>query len=200
MKKNIVVFASGNGSNFINIFEHLNRGFLDAKIILLISNNPKCGAVDFAKKNQINYKIINDFRYPELKNKNKEYEFVLQYYKTDLILLAGFMKKIPKNIVEIYKDRIMNIHPSLLPKFGGKGFYGMKVHNAAIKSNEKNSGATVHLVNGEYDKGKIIIQEKVKINASDTAETLASKVLKIEHQIYPKAIEIFFSDNFKKQQ
>tara|TARA_Y100001960_G_C14509883_1_gene745899 strand:+ start:103 stop:702 length:600 start_codon:yes stop_codon:yes gene_type:complete len=199
MKNNIVVFASGNGSNFINIFEHLNRGYLDAKIVLLISNNPKCGAVDFAKKNQINYKIINDFRYPLLKNKNKEYELVLQSYKTDLILLAGFMKKIPKNIVEIYKDRIMNIHPSLLPKYGGKGYYGIKVHNEVIKSNEKKSGASVHLVNSEYDKGEIIIQKEVKINASDTADTLASKVLKIEHQIYPEAIEIFLSNNVKRQ-
>ena len=197
MKKNIVIFASGNGSNFINIFEHLNKGFFNAKIVLLISNNPKCGAVDFAKKNQINYKIINDFRYPVLKKKNKEYELVLEYYKTDLILLAGFMKKIPKNIVKIYKDRIMNIHPSLLPKYGGKGFYGMKVHNAVLKSNEKNSGATVHLVNSEYDKGKIIIQKEIKINVSDTAETLASKVLKIEHQIYPEAIKIFFSNKVK---
>ena len=197
MKKNIVIFASGNGSNFINIFEYLNKGFFDAKIVLLISNNPKCGAVNFAKKNQINHKIINDFRYPILKNKNKEYELVLQYYKTDLILLAGFMKKIPKNIVKIYKDRIMNIHPSLLPKYGGKGFYGMKVHKAVLKSNEKNSGATVHLVNSEYDKGEIIIQKEVKINTSDTAETLASKVLQIEHQIYPEAIKIFFSNKVK---
>ena len=197
MKKNIVIFASGNGSNFINIFEHLNKGFFNAKIVLLISNNPKCGAVDFAKKNQINYKIINDFRYPVLKKKNKEYELVLEYYKTDLILLAGFMKKIPKNIVKIYKDRIMNIHPSLLPKYGGKGFYGMKVHKAVLKSNEKNSGATVHLVNSEYDKGEIIIQKEVKINTSDTAETLASKVLQIEHQIYPEAIKIFFSNKVK---
>ena len=197
MKKNIVVFASGAGSNFISVHKSIIKNNIYAQIVLLISNNPKSGAINYAKKNNIDYKIINDFRFPEEINKNKEYEFVLKIYKTDLILLAGFMKKIPKNIVEIYKNRIMNIHPSLLPEFGGKGFYGMKVHNAVIKSNEKNSGATVHLVNDEYDKGRIIIQKKVKINVSDTAETLAFKVLKIEHQIYPKAIEIFFSNNIQ---
>ncbi|SVC05610.1 uncharacterized protein METZ01_LOCUS258464, partial [marine metagenome] len=122
----------------------------------MISNNPKCGAVLFAKNNRIDCKIINDFRYPILKNKNKEYELVLKYYKTNLILLAGYMKKIPKNIVKIYKHKIMNIHPALLPNYGGEGFYGMKVHDAVINANEKVSGATVHLVNNEYDKGSII--------------------------------------------
>ena len=191
MKKNIVIFASGNGSNFINIYKCLIEGLIDVDIVLLISNNTKCGAVSFAKKNGINFKIINDYRYPILKKRNKEYELVLKYYKTDLILLAGFMKKIPQNIVDIYKNRIMNIHPSLLPKYGGEGFYGMKVHNAVVNANEEYSGATVHLVNNEYDKGPIIIQEKIKIHKSDTAEKLAEKILKIEHQIYPKAVKMF---------
>ena len=197
MKKNIVVFASGNGSNFININRCIHKGLINGKIVLLISNNPKCGAVLFAKNNRIDCKIINDFRYPILKNKNKEYELVLKYYKTNLILLAGYMKKIPINIVKIYKNKIMNIHPALLPDYGGEGFYGMKVHDAVINANEKVSGATVHLVNNEYDKGSIIIQEKLKISKLETAKTLAKKILKIEHSIYPKAVEMFCLNKIK---
>ena len=198
-KKNIVIFASGNGSNFVNIYECINSGSINANLVLLISNNPKCGAVEFAKNNCIDFKIINDFRYPLEKNKNKEYELVLDCYKTDLILLAGFMKKIPQNIVNIYKNRIMNIHPSLLPDYGGESYYGMRVHNAVINANEKFSGATVHIVDNEYDKGPIIIQEKLSITKFDTAETLSKKVLKIEHAIYPRAVKMFCLDEINNK-
>ena len=112
-KKKIVVFASGSGTNFININENIMNG----RVVLLISNNSQCGAIDYAKKNGIDYQVINDSRYP--KDKNKEYEIVLNNYQPDLILLAGFMKKIPNNIIHLYKNKIMNIHPSLLPKFKG---------------------------------------------------------------------------------
>ncbi len=193
MKKNIVVFASGNGSNFINIYEFIEKNKIDAEIVLLVSNNPKCGAVRFAKNNHIDIKIINDYRYSSLFKQNKEYELVLKYYKTDLILLAGFMKKIPQNIVDLYKNKIMNIHPSLLPKYGGKGFYGMNVHEAVIKEKEKYSGATVHFVNNEYDKGAIIIQKKIKINKCESAADLAVRVLKVEHSIYPKALNFYLN-------
>ena len=191
MNKKIAIFASGTGSNFINIVNNIKNGKIDAQIVLLVSNNPKCGAIDFATQNKIKYKIINDFRYPDEVARCKEYELVLKYYKTDLILLAGFMKKIPQNIVDIYKNRIMNIHPSLLPKYGGEGFYGMKVHNAVVNANEEYSGATVHLVNEEYDKGPIIIQEKIALSNSDDANSLSKKVLKIEHKIYIKAVKAF---------
>ena len=112
--KNIVVFASGNGSNFVEIYNATIQNIINGKIVLLISNNPNCGAVKFAQKNKIDVKIINFFRYN--KKINQKYEIVLKNYKTDLILLAGFMKKIPKKIVSIYNNKIMNIHPSLLPK------------------------------------------------------------------------------------
>ena len=108
-KKRIVAFASGSGTNFININENITNG----KVVLLISNNPECGAIDYARKNGVDYQVINDFRYP--KDKNKEYETVLNDYQPDVILLAGFMKKIPNNIIQLYKNKIMNIHPSLLP-------------------------------------------------------------------------------------
>ena len=194
MLKKIVVFASGTGSNFRKIKEFIDNKIIKGSIVLLISNNPKCGAVEFSKLNNIDYKIINDFRYKNEENKNHEYELVLNHHKTDLILLAGFMKKIPNNIIRLYKNKIMNIHPSMLPKYGGSGFYGMKVHREIIKNKENNTGATVHFVNEHYDKGPIIIQKKIKVQNSDTPKSLASRVLKVEHEIYPKAVKAFCSN------
>ena len=194
MLKKIVVFASGTGSNFRKIKEFIDNKKIKGNIVLLISNNPKCGAVEFSKLNNIDYKIINDFRYKNEENKNHEYELVLKSYKAELILLAGFMKKIPDNIISIYKNKIMNIHPSMLPKYGGSGFYGMKVHREIIKNKENNTGATVHFVNEQYDKGPIIIQKQIKVQNSDTPKSLASRVLKVEHEIYPKAVKAFCSN------
>lgn len=185
--KKIVVFASGSGTNFINIHENINKG----RVVLLISNNPKCGAINYAMANNIDYKIINDFRYPD--NKDIEYEIVLNKYNPDLILLAGFMKKIPADLIKIYRNKILNIHPSLLPDYGGKGFFGMNVHNAVFNSNEKFSGATVHYVNKEYDRGPILIQKKVEIQSCKDPNEIAKKVLKIEHEIFPKAVQIFLN-------
>ena len=187
--KKIVVFASGTGSNFIKIFHSIKNKEINGSIEMLISNNPNSGAIKFAEKNNINYKILNIYRCGN--SLNKEYEIVLKKCNTDLILLAGFMKKIPKNIVKLYENKIMNIHPALLPKYGGKGFYGMKVHSAVIKSGDVYSGATVHYVNEFYDKGDVIIQKKIKIDLGDDAQSLAKKVLMIEHEIYPKAVKQF---------
>ena len=195
--KNIAVFASGTGSNFINIYNGLKNNSINGEIKLLISNNSNCGAVLFAIKNNIEYKIINDFRFPI--KKNKEYELVLNFYRIDLILLAGFMKKIPENIVRLYKNKILNIHPSLLPKYGGQGFYGMKVHEAVIDSKDKLSGATVHFVNEHYDKGTIVLQKSLNVLKSDTPESLSKKILKIEHSIYLEAVHLFCLDKIKIQ-
>ena len=195
--KNIAVFASGTGSNFINIYNGLKNNSINGEIKLLISNNSNCGAVLFAIKNNIEYKIINDFRFPI--KKNKEYELVLNFYRIDLILLAGFMKKIPVNIVRLYKNKILNIHPSLLPKYGGQGFYGMKVHEAVIDSKDKLSGATVHFVNEHYDKGTIVLQKSLNVLKSDTPDSLSKKILKIEHSIYLEAVHLFCLDKIKIQ-
>ena len=195
MKKNkkIVVFASGSGTNFINIFNNLKNG----KVVLLISNNPKCGAVKYAIQHNIDCEIINDFRYPIKKNRNIEYEIVLNHYKPDLILLAGFMKKIPNNVIELYANKIMNIHPSLLPKYGGKGFYGMKVHEAVIKSKDKFTGVTIHFINDQYDRGPIIKQERVIIKNYDNAFTLSKRVLKKEYSLYLEVVDLFCRDKIQ---
>lgn len=189
-KRKIIVFASGTGTNFINLYENINTG----KIVLLISNNANCGAVKYAIEKKIDYKIINNFRFPLEKDKNKEYKFVLNYYIPDLILLAGFMKKIPESIIQRYKNKIMNVHPSLLPKYGGKGFYGIKVHEAVIKSNDQITGVTIHFVNNDYDKGPIIMQEKVIVKDNDNANTLSKKVLEKEYSLYIKAVDLFCRD------
>jgi len=193
MLTKIAVFASGTGSNFINIVHKIDEYNINAKVILLISNNSNAGAVEFAKKNNINVKVVNKYRYKEEKNINKEYKLSLKENKIDLILLAGFMKKIPSDIVKIYKDKILNIHPSLLPDYGGKGFYGMNVHNAVFKSKDKFSGATVHYVNEKYDRGPILIQKKIDIQNCKNPNEIAKKVLEIEHEIFPKALKTYLN-------
>ena len=193
MSINMAVFASGSGSNFINLFNKTTNNNLNGKIVLLVSNNPNSGAVKFAKNSDISVKIINKFRYKNKTTINKEYKSSLKENKIDLILLAGFMKKIPVDLIKIYRNKILNIHPSLLPKYGGKGFYGMNVHNAVFNSNEKFSGATVHFVNKEYDRGPILIQKKVEIQSCKGPNEIAKKVLKIEHEIFPKAVQIFLN-------
>ena len=187
-KKNIAVFASGSGTNFMNIYNNVKY----ADVVVLISNNSKCGAIDFAVKNKIDFKIINDSRFP--KKTNQIYESFLKAYDIDLILLAGFMKKIPSNIIKLYKNKIMNIHPSLLPKYGGKGLYGMKVHEAVITNKEKVTGATIHFVNEQYDKGLIILQKKINITTNDDAVSISKKVLKLEYELYLEAVDLFCLD------
>ena len=190
-KKRIVAFASGSGTNFINI----NENTINGKIVLLISNNPQCSAVGYAKKNGIDYRVINDFRYP--KGKNKEYEIVLNNYQPDLILLAGFMKKIPTSVIQLYANKIMNIHPSLLPKYGGRGYYGIKVHEAVMKSGDKLTGVTVHFINDEYDRGPIIKQEQVIVENNDNPLTLSKRVLKKEYSLYLKVVDLFCKDKIE---
>ena len=193
MKKNIVVFASGTGSNFININNRIKKNQINAKICLLVSNNPNSGAVKFCIDNRIDFYIYNHKRFPNDFNNKKLIDKILSY-SIDLVVLAGYMKKISKNFIDLFNNRIMNIHPSLLPLYGGKGFYGMKVHNAVFKNKEKETGATVHFVDYHYDTGPILIQKKIRVMENDTPIEIANKVLKIEHEIYPKAVN-FFCDN-----
>ncbi len=187
-KCNIAVFASGSGSNFINIYNHICDNNIEANLKLLISNNSYCNAVIFAKENGIPFKIINDYRFGNSSIDNVMFE-TLQINDVDLIILAGYMKKIPSKIIECYTQKILNIHPSLLPKYGGKGFYGIKVHQAVINSNEKVTGITIHFVDASYDTGDIIYQEKINVLDNDNSESLAARVLQLEHRKYPEVIK-----------
>ena len=189
--KKIAIFASGGGSNFKAIYEKIISGEIPAEISLVVSNNPNCGTINFAKKNALLTLIVNKTRYPDKYSLNMILKQNLLRADVDLICLAGYMKMIPKNIVDHFKNCILNIHPALLPNFGGKGFYGMKIHEAVIQSNAAESGATVHFVDNKYDHGPIIAQQKVLILNTDDAGILAKKVLKVEHKLYPEVVKAF---------
>ena len=189
--KKIAVFVSGGGSNFIAIHRQIIQGNILGKIVMVFSNNPNCGAIKFAEENSIPIFIINAARYP---NAHTRDEFLLETClkaEIDLICLAGFMKMLPQNIVKQYEYRILNIHPGLLPEFGGKGFYGMRVHEAVINTGKRESGATVHFVDEIYDHGPIILQKKVEVMETDTPESLAARVLKLEHELFPEVVKAF---------
>ena len=189
--KKIAVFVSGGGSNFKAIYHQIIQGNILGKIVMVFSNNPNCGAIKFAEENSIPIFIINAARYP---NAHTRDEFLLETClkaEIDLICLAGFMKMLPQNIVKHYEYKILNIHPGLLPEFGGKGFYGTRVHEAVINTGKRESGATVHFVDEIYDHGPIILQKKVEVMETDTPESLAARILKLEHELFPEVVKAF---------
>lgn len=168
------------------IIDEIESGEIRAEIAGLIVNKPEIKAIERAKKFNIPVSIITDKNEKSFTSKLREQ---LSDWKPDLIVLAGFLRKIPDSIIKKYQNKIINIHPALLPKFGGKGFYGLNVHQAVLESGDTESGCTVHFVNEEYDKGPIISQEKVPVHASDTPEVLAKRVLKAEHKLLPLVIK-----------
>ena len=199
--KRIAVFASGTGSNFTAIFNQIIDGKINGVIKILISDNSSAKAIEFAKENNINYKVIDKDIIRDSKLHGEFLIEILKIAKIDLIVLAGYLKMIPSNVISGYKNKIINIHPSLLPKFGGKGFYGMNVHRAVIDSKESFAGASVHFVDEVYDNGPIVMQEKIKVLDSDTPESISRKVLEVEHRILPYIVkkiclnEIIFENN-----
>lgn len=187
MKKHIAIFASGAGSNAQKIIDHFNSGDRNAKIVLIVCNKPGAGVLKIAEKENIPALIIERKKFYE-----DAFLDELNSYKIDLIVLAGFLWKVPDLLVRSYPNKIINIHPALLPKYGGKGMYGSKVHEAVIHSKEKESGITIHWVDEIYDHGKIIFQVKCNVDEKDTPETLAEKIHELEHEHYPKVIEKYF--------
>jgi phosphoribosylglycinamide formyltransferase-1 len=182
--KNITILASGNGTNAENLFKYFKL-IPDINIILLITNNPKAGALARAEKYKVPTRCIKSFG----ASNSTEILSILKEFKTDYIVLAGFLKLIPKQVIETYKDKIINIHPALLPKYGGKGMFGMHVHHAVIEAKERESGISVHFVNEQYDKGQIIAQYKCPVYADDTPENLAERIHRLEYKHFPKIVE-----------
>ncbi len=184
--KKLVFFASGAGSNFQSVIDAIKDNKISATISGLITDNSEAGALERAKKNQIPTAVI-----PYIKGRHfaSKIDKKLREWNPDLIVLAGYLKKIPDSVVETYKDQIINIHPSLLPKYGGKGFYGQNVHKAVIKKSDTISGCTVHFVNSDYDRGPIIKQKEVPVYPDDTPEILRKRVLKEEHKLLPEVIK-----------
>ncbi|UWX57954.1 phosphoribosylglycinamide formyltransferase [Chlorobaculum sp. MV4-Y] len=185
----MAVFCSGTGSNFKALFHAIIEHELPAEIVLCLSNRSQCGAVDFAKEYGIETLHLSEKQFGTNDDFAHAMLSALQERQIDMILLAGYLRKIPDAVIAAYPEKIVNIHPSLLPQFGGHGMYGMRVHEAVIESGETRSGATVHFVNEEYDKGRIIMQNHVPVLPGDTAETLAERVLRCEHRLYPAALE-----------
>ncbi len=188
----LAVFASGQGSNLEAIYNSIIEGSLTGvKLSLVISNNSNSGALAFAKK--INIPAIHlSLLKCEGDPKKLEYQtlHILEVLKIDIIALAGYMKKLSAQVLAKYNGKIVNVHPALLPEFGGAGMYGLNVHTAIIAARKKNSGATVHFVESEYDSGEIILQESCTVLDNDTPESLAERIKIIEHKILPQAIQI----------
>jgi len=183
MTKKIALLASGKGSNAKNI----STFFKDSENIsveLICSNNSTSPLFDFCKKNNISFHLIDT----ATKNSFEKLLLLFKNSKIDYIILCGFLLKIPYSIISKYKNKIINIHPSLLPKYGGKGMYGLRVHKAVVLNNEKKSGITIHFVNEEYDKGAIIFQKEYALSLSETAESLSEAVQKLEHKHFPSII------------
>ncbi len=186
--KKIAVFASGSGSNAEKIIKHFDDND-SARVAAVFCNNPKAAVAERAHKLGVRCEIFNRAEMNDgyLLKKLKE-------YKVDFIALAGFLWKLPTEILEEYPDRVVNLHPALLPDYGGEGMYGMAVHEAVVENEEEETGITIHYVNDEYDEGEIIFQETVEIDYEDTPEDVQYKVRQLEHKHYPEVIEYTLKD------
>lgn len=193
----LAVFVSGRGSNLLSIASQIKQGILKAEISAVVSNNQDCKAIEYAKAEHIPNYIVAQKNESSASINYAELIRILHESKIDLIVLAGFLKKIPDNLIQEYKNRIINIHPALLPSFGGKGMYGMNVHRAVFNSSAKVSGPTVHFVNEIYDEGKIIAQQSVDISDVNSPEEIAERVLKAEHELLPSVIKKFIDNKIR---
>jgi len=187
----LAICASGRGTNFETILDAIRSGRLDAHVEMVISNNLNAGVMDIARRNGIPTLHVDERHYSCVEEFAHRWLIELSQRSVNFIALAGYMKKVPLGVVHAYRNRILNIHPALLPSFGGPGMYGRHVHEAVLARGCKISGATVHIVDEEYDNGPIVMQRCVEVLDDDTPETLAARVLKVEHKIYPEALQLF---------
>ncbi len=197
-KLKIAVLASGRGSNFQALLESIETGLIkNAGVVCVISNNSDAGVLTIARSKNIPAHHISRKQFQTDAEFNNTILFVLFRYEANFIILSGYLKLLDVSIIKKFQNRIINIHPALLPQFGGKGMYGRFVHDAVIASGAKYSGATVHIVDGMYDHGTIILQERIALVENETSETLAAKVLEIEHRILPQAVKLFAEGKVK---
>lgn len=182
--KNIAIFASGSGSNAQRIMEHFENN-AEITVRVIVCNNPNAKVIERAAKFNVPVELISKHDFTQ----TQKVVNMLHNHQIDLVVLAGFLWLIPSNLIEAFPNKIINLHPALLPSYGGKGMYGMNVHHAVIANRESQSGITIHYVNAQYDEGKIIAQFICKIENGDTAEDLAKKIHILEHQNLPIVIE-----------
>lgn len=182
--KNIAIFASGAGSNAKAIIEYF-KVHPTVRVALVVTNNPSAGVIQVAHEN----KIISAILSKDAMNTEQTVMALMKTQDIHFIALAGYLQMVPAFLLAKFPNKIVNIHPALLPKHGGKGMYGIKVHQAVLAAGDAETGITIHYVNEHYDEGKIISQKAIPVNAGETAETLAVRVLSLEHEWYPKTIE-----------
>jgi phosphoribosylglycinamide formyltransferase/phosphoribosylglycinamide formyltransferase-1 len=187
MKSRIAVLASGGGSNLQAIIDHLDqlgerRG---GDVVLVASSRSDAGALERAARREIPVAVLASTKEPE----GAQLDGLLDEHRVDLIVLAGYLRLIPGDVVAKYQGRIMNVHPALLPAFGGTGMYGQRVHHAVIESGTRVTGVTAHFVDEQYDRGRIIAQWPVPVFGSDDAGTLAARVMRVEHLLYPRVVD-----------
>ena len=186
-QKHIAIFASGKGSNALAIIDYF-KGNDTIKVALIVTNKKDAGVIQIAKENRIPFDIVSP---KELQD--EEILDMLDVYEIDLIVLAGFLLLVPAFLVKAYPNKIINIHPALLPAHGGKGMYGSRVHEAVLANKDVETGITIHYVNEHYDEGEYIAQFRCHVEPDDNIETLAAKVHQLEHEHYPKVIETLLS-------
>ncbi|KAG7656053.1 Formyl transferase N-terminal [Arabidopsis suecica] len=197
-RKKLAVFVSGGGSNFRKIHEGCSDGSVNGDVVLLVTNKKDCGGAEYARSNGIPVLVFPKAkREPSDGLSPSELVDVLRKYGVDFVLLAGYLKLIPVELVQAFPKRILNIHPALLPAFGGKGLYGIKVHKAVIESGARYSGPTIHFVDEEYDTGRILAQSAVRVIANDTPEELAKRVLHEEHKLYVEVVGAICEERIK---
>lgn len=194
MTINLAIFLSGRGSNFEALQSAIQRGDLKAKITLVASNSADAIGLKTATGLSIPTAVFDRKQFSQGSDYSDYIFNQLAEHNVDAIALAGYLKKIPPFVVRHYRNRILNIHPALLPKFGGKGMYGINVHRAVIEAGEIETGVTIHFVNEEYDEGEVILQAKAPVYPTDTPEILAARVLKIEHDTYWRGVQKFIDD------
>lgn len=189
MHLRIGFLASHNGSNVEAILKNIRSGKLEADPRIVITNNPNAGIIDVAKRYDVPSICLNDNKHSPYSSLDDAILETLIESDVNIVILAGYMKLLGTKVINNYKNKVLNIHPALLPKYGGQGMYGMKVHEAVIASDDTESGATVHIVDPEYDHGKTLKQQIVPRLLHDTAETLATRVLEAEHQLYSDVLK-----------
>lgn len=198
MKKRLCIFASGNGTNMQAILDDIDNGNINGEVVLLITSVKNTGAADRAIKRNIPVSefLLKDFQ--DATMRDQKIVQVMKEYSIDYIILAGYLGILTKELISKYPNKIINIHPALLPKFGGKGMYGLNVHRAVIAAREEYSGATVHFVDEGTDTGAVILQEKLKVNSDDDEFSLQQRILtQIEHKIFPLAVKLLCEDKIK---
>lgn len=185
---NIAVFLSGTGSNFLSIARAAQDGKINVRIVLVISNREEAKGLRHAEGMGIPTTVFDRSKWADGNAFGQEMLKTLNSFNVEFIVLAGYLKKIPPLVIRAFSKKIVNIHPALLPEFGGKGMFGMNVHRAVIEAGEAETGVTIHYVDEIYDNGEIIDQRRVAVLKNDSPESLAARVLKVEHEFYPEVL------------